>query len=76
MKKNQKNLLRNFILALGGTIIVSICCFTPLLAMLLALIGLSFIVSYLDYILFPLLFLFIILTVISFYKWYLAQKKN
>jgi len=76
MQKNKKHLLGKFILALTGTITVAICCFTPFLAILLAFIGFSFIVPYLDYILIPLLFVFLILTVISFRKWDLAKRIN
>ncbi len=76
MGDNQKSLFKKFILALTGTITVAICCFTPYFALLLALIGLSFTVPYLDYILIPLMFMFLILTVISFRKWYLTKKVN
>ena len=76
MKDKAAALLKNFYLALIGTIIVAICCFTSVLVILLGLIGLSLLVPYLDYILFPLLFMFLILTVISFRKWYLMKKVN
>ncbi len=76
MGNNQKSLFKKFILALVGTITTAICCFTSLLVILLSFIGLSFIVPYLDYILIPLLFMFFILTVISFRTWYLTKKAN
>ena len=41
-----------------GTIVLLICCFTPLLTWLLSLIGLAFIIPALDYILVPLLVVF------------------
>jgi mercuric ion transport protein len=51
---------------LWGSIIAAICCFTPLLVIGLGLIGLAALTPYLDYVLFPLLGLFLIL---AFYGW-------
>ncbi len=42
-----------------GTIVTAICCFTPLLPLLLGLVGLAVLIPFLDYVLFPLLFLFL-----------------
>ncbi|NOZ33460.1 MAG: mercury resistance system transport protein MerF [Alphaproteobacteria bacterium] len=42
--------------ALIGSAITAICCFTPLLVLLVAGVGLSAIVGWLDYALFPILF--------------------
>ena len=39
-----------------GTVVAAICCFTPLLVVLLGGIGLSALVGWLDYVLFPALF--------------------
>lgn len=36
-----------------GTVIAAICCFTPLLVILLGVVGLGAITGYLDYLLFP-----------------------
>ena len=44
-----------------GTAVVALCCFTPLLVLLLGVLGLSAAVGWLDYVLFPLLALFIAL---------------
>ncbi len=65
MNKNKKT----FIVSLAGTIIVAICCFTPLLVVVMGVIGLSIIVPYLDYLLLPALGLFIIITIVAFMKW-------
>ena len=46
-----------------GTIILAICCFTPVLVVLFAVLGLSAITGYLDYVLLPTLAFFIILTI-------------
>ncbi len=48
-----------------GSILTAICCFTPVLVWVLSLIGLAAIVVYLDYVLFPLLAVFIVLIVIG-----------
>lgn len=55
-----------------GSIIAAICCFTPVLVVGLGLIGLAVFTPYLDYLLFPLLALFLLLT---FYGW-LKQKRS
>jgi len=50
---NEKTLLRR---GLIGSVFAAICCFTPLLVVVVAGVGLSAIVGWLDYALFPLLF--------------------
>lgn len=45
-----------------GTVIAAICCFTSALVVLLSTIGLSALVGYLDFVLFPALALFIAIT--------------
>lgn len=45
-----------------GTVIAAICCFTPVLVILLSAIGLSAVVGYLDFALLPALALFIAIT--------------
>jgi len=44
-----------------GTIVTAVCCFTPVLPWVLGLIGLAIFIPYLDYVLFPLLFVFLAL---------------
>ena len=56
--KNEK-LLR---FGVVGTVIAALCCFTPVLVLLFAAVGLSWAVGYLDYVLFPALFAFLGLT--------------
>ncbi|PCI51466.1 MAG: hypothetical protein COB49_01730 [Alphaproteobacteria bacterium] len=46
-----------------GTVIVALCCFTPLLVMLFGIVGLSALTGYLDYVLLPALIFFIGLTI-------------
>ncbi len=51
---------------LWGSIVAAICCFTPVLVIALGFLGLAAITPYLDYVLFPVLALFLIL---AFYGW-------
>lgn len=46
-----------------GTVIAALCCFTPLLVVLLGVVGLSAWLGWLDYVLFPALAVFIGITV-------------
>ncbi len=51
---------------LWGSIIAAICCFTPVLVVGLGLVGLATLTPYLDYVLFPMLGVFLIL---ALYGW-------
>jgi mercuric ion transport protein len=53
---------------LVGTIVTAICCFTPFLVIVFGLAGLSSLVVYLDVILFPLLAIFIGITIYALWK--------
>lgn len=53
---NPKKLLRVGII---GTVVVALCCFTPILVILLSAVGLAAFTGYLDYALFPALIAFI-----------------
>jgi len=48
---NPKTLLRA---GLIGTVLVALCCFTPILVVLLGVVGLAGLTGYLDYVLLPL----------------------
>jgi mercuric ion transport protein len=61
----DRSLLR---FGIAGTVIVAVCCFTPVLVLLLAAIGLSAAVGWLDYVLFPALFFFLGLTGFALWK--------
>ena len=56
---------------LWGTIVTAVCCFTPVLPWVFGLIGLAILIPYLDYVLFPLLFLFLAL---AFWGWRCARR--
>ena len=62
---NNDKLLRYGVI---GTVVVAVCCFTPILVVLLGVIGLSTLVGWLDYVLFPALGFFIGITIYAFWK--------
>ena len=47
---------------IGGSVVTAICCFTPALAILLGALGLAAWLAWLDYVLVPLLLVFLGLT--------------
>jgi mercuric ion transport protein len=51
-----------------GTIVAALCCFTPILVVLLVGLGLSALTGYLDFVLFPALFFFLGLTIYALYR--------
>ncbi|MGH0002036.1 mercury resistance system transport protein MerF [Pseudovibrio ascidiaceicola] len=53
-----------------GTVIAAICCFTPILIILLGTLGLSALAIYLDAVLLPVLGVFVLLTIFSFWRKY------
>ena len=53
---NDRTLLR---VGIVGALIAAVCCFTPALVILLGAVGLSAVVVLLDYLLLPLLILFV-----------------
>jgi mercuric ion transport protein len=65
---------KTFISSVVGTIVIAVCCFTPFLVLVLGAVGLSMIVPYLDFVLFPALGLFIILTIISYILYKMERK--
>jgi mercuric ion transport protein len=69
MKEETESAKKTFYAALVGTIVVAVCCFTPILVILFVGVGLSAFTHYLDYVLFPALALLIILTIVSYGKW-------
>lgn len=63
------------IASISGTILVALCCFTPVLVILLGAIGLSALVGYLDYILLPALFIMLALTILSYHRYRRSCKR-
>jgi len=66
----EKILLRTGII---GTTIAALCCFTPVLVVLLGVVGLSALTGYLDYVLFPALLFFVLLTGYALYRRHQGQ---
>ena len=66
----MKGLLRDRLSRIGiiGTVIAALCCFTPVLVILFGAVGLSWLIGYLDYVLLPALFFFIVLTVYAIWR--------
>ncbi|TAM64008.1 MAG: mercury resistance system transport protein MerF [Rhodanobacter sp.] len=51
-----------------GSVLVALCCFTPILVILLGAVGLSALTGYLDYVLLPALVVFIGLTIYALWR--------
>ncbi len=51
-----------------GTVIAAICCFTPVLVILLNAVGLSAIIGWLDYVVLPALVIFLAMTGYALWK--------
>lgn len=64
---------KGFVAAILGTVLVALCCFTPLLIVTLGAIGLSVLTPYLDSILLPVLVLMLIVTAMAYRKWQRAK---
>lgn len=60
---------KGLIAAIGGTILVAVCCFTPILLIVLGAAGLSAFTPYLDYVLLPALALMMAVTVFAYLRW-------
>ncbi|MBI5574941.1 MAG: mercury resistance system transport protein MerF [Deltaproteobacteria bacterium] len=70
MTRNETgSLRRRFLAVLVGTALVAVCCFTPVLVILLGAVGLSALTSYLDLVLFPALTVLLALTFVSYRRW-------
>ena len=62
---NDRKLLRT---GLVGTAVAALCCFTPALVILVSAVGLSAVIGYLDYVLFPALAFFLAPTGYGVYR--------
>ncbi len=70
---SDKTLLKTGII---GTLFMSLCCFTPFLVVLFGFVGLSAVVGYLDYVLFPALGVFVALTIYAVIRRQIRLKRN
>ncbi len=62
---NDKNLLR---IGITGSVVVALCCFTPILVIAFGVLGLSAAVGWLDLVLFPMLAVFLGVTGYALYR--------
>jgi mercuric ion transport protein len=62
---SEKSLLRVGII---GSVVAALCCFTPVLVVLLAAVGVSAAIGWLDYVLLPALAAFLGLTMFALWK--------
>ena len=61
----DRKLLRTGLIGSG---VAAVCCFTPALVVLVSAVGLSAVIGYLDYVLFPALGFFLALTAYAIYR--------
>ena len=69
---NDKLLLTGVV----GTVIAALCCFTPVLVVLLGVVGLSALTGVLDYVLMPALVFFVLLTIYALVRRTRSQQEN
>lgn len=65
-----------FTTGLIGTVIAALCCFTPILVVLLGAVGLSSIVGWLDYVLLPALAIFVAITLYAIFTGRAKHKRD
>jgi mercuric ion transport protein len=68
-KQSSQPSKKTFYAAVVGTVLVALCCFTPILVITLAAVGMSAFTPYLDYVLLPALVLMIALAFVSYIRW-------
>jgi mercuric ion transport protein len=67
---------KGMLAAAAGTVLVALCCFTPILVILMGAVGLSYFTPYLDMVLLPALVIMIVLTILSYRRWRNSAKKQ
>lgn len=60
--------------SVAGTVAVALCCFTPVLVVLFAAIGLGALTPYLDLVLIPALAILLVITALSYRRYVRATK--
>lgn len=64
-KEADNRLLR---IGIVGTVLTALCCFTPVLVIVFGALGLAALVGFLDYVLYPLLVVFLLLIIVELYR--------
>jgi mercuric ion transport protein len=67
---------KGFIAAVVGTVLVALCCVTPVLVVVLGAAGFGLLTPYLDYVLLPALVVMLVVTVLAYRKWRQAQEET
>lgn len=55
--------------SISGTVLIAVCCATPVLAITLGALGLGALVGYLDYVLLPALVVMVVVSIISYQRY-------
>lgn len=58
-----------FYASVAGTVAIALCCFTPVLVIALAAVGLGALTGYLDFVLLPALAILIVVTWVSYRRY-------
>jgi len=66
---------RTMYAAFAGTVLVALCCFTPILVILLGLVGLSAFTPHLDRVLLPALAVMVLLSTVAYWRWRRSVQK-
>ncbi len=75
-KTSSQTSKKGIIAAMAGTLLVALCCFTPILVLLLGAVGLNAFTPYLDLVLLPALVIMIVLTIVSYLRWRKSAEKE
>ena len=67
---------KGMLAALTGTVLVALCCFTPILVVFLGVVRLSAFTPYLDVVLLPALVVMIVVTIASYLRWRKSVANN
>lgn len=59
---------RLLVIGVVGSVVAALCCFTPVLVILLGVVGLSSLTGYLDMVLLPALAIFLVITGYALWK--------
>ncbi|MEQ9191133.1 MAG: mercury resistance system transport protein MerF [Alphaproteobacteria bacterium] len=65
---------RLLFVGIGGSLLAALCCFTPVLVLGLTIVGLSAWLGWLDFVLFPALGFFVLLTAYALYRQHRQSK--
>ncbi len=76
MAERQERYKTSCIAAAIGTAVVALCCFTPVLVIVLGLVGVTALTPHLDYVLLPALVVLLVVTVVSYQKWRQTQSQH